>query len=74
MTASTRTEDLLRGLRGLRDRCLALPEVTEHPTHGAPTWFVRRRSFGEFVDPAGHSLDERRVAFWAAGPPGAATS
>jgi hypothetical protein len=39
MTSSTRTEDLLRALR---DRCLALPEVTEGPAHGAPTWFVRR--------------------------------
>ena len=68
MTASTHTEDLLRGLR---DRCLALPEVTEGPTHGAPTWFVRRRSFVKFVDPADHRLDERSVAFWAAAPPGA---
>ena len=25
----------------VRQRCLALPEVTERLSHGAPTWFVR---------------------------------
>lgn len=54
-------------------RCLALPEVTEGLTHGAPTWFVRgRRSFAKFIDPEDHPrLDEPHVAFWAAAPPGA---
>jgi len=28
----------------LRLICLALPEVTERPSHGAPTWFVRGKS------------------------------
>jgi hypothetical protein len=28
----------------LRAICLALPEVTERPSHGAPTWFVRGKS------------------------------
>ncbi|MEJ3651871.1 MmcQ/YjbR family DNA-binding protein [Actinomycetes bacterium KLBMP 9759] len=50
---------------------MALPGVDEGVTHGAPTWFVRRRSFAKFVDPAHHALDERSVAFWAAAPPGA---
>ena len=63
--ASSRIEELLR------ERCLALPEVTEGPTHGAPTWFVRRRSFVKFVDPAEHRVDEPHVALWAAAPPGA---
>lgn len=60
-------------LAGVRERCLALPEVTEGLTHGAPTWFVRgRRSFAKFVDPAEHPrLAEPHVAFWAAAPPGA---
>ncbi|MEJ2865120.1 MmcQ/YjbR family DNA-binding protein [Actinomycetospora flava] len=61
--------DLL--LDGVRAICLALPAVTEAPTHGAPTWFVRRRSFVKFVDPAEHRLDEPHVALWAAAPPGA---
>lgn len=57
----------------MRTRCLALPEVTEGLTHGAPTWFVRRRrSFAEFVDPKEHPrLEEANVALWAAAPPGA---
>jgi hypothetical protein len=63
------TEDLLAGVRRC---CLALPEVTERPTHGAPTWFVRgRRSFAKFVDPRDHRFDEPHVALWMAAPPGA---
>ena len=62
------TEDLLAEVRRL---CMALQEVTEGLTHGAETWFVRRRSFAKFVDPAKHGLDERHVAFWAAAPSGA---
>ncbi|TWF81413.1 YjbR protein [Pseudonocardia hierapolitana] len=60
-------------LSGVRVRCMALPEVTEGLTHGAPTWFVRgRRSFVKFVDPDDHpQLDLPEVAIWAAAPPGA---
>jgi hypothetical protein len=37
------TDDLAGRLRGI---CLALPEVTERPSHGAPTFFVRgQKSF-----------------------------
>jgi len=61
-------ENLLAHVRRI---CLTLPEVTEGLTHGGETWFVRRRSFAKFVDPAKHRLDERHVAFWAAAPPGA---
>jgi hypothetical protein len=33
------------GLFGqVRTICLALPEVTERLSHGAPTWFVRGKS------------------------------
>ena len=28
----------------LREICLALPEVTERPSHGTPTWFVRDKT------------------------------
>jgi hypothetical protein len=60
-------------LAGVRMRCLALPEVTEGLTHGAPTWFVRgRRSFVKFVDPDEHpQLDLPEIAIWVAAPPGA---
>jgi hypothetical protein len=61
--------DLL--LAGVRQRCVALPEVTEGLTHGGETWFVRRRSFAKFVDPVKHRLDEEHIALWAAAPPGA---
>lgn len=36
-------DDLAERMRRI---CLALPEVTERPSHGAPTWFVKgKRSF-----------------------------
>ena len=36
-------DDLLAHLRQI---CMGLPEVTERPSHGAPTWFVRgKKSF-----------------------------
>jgi hypothetical protein len=54
----------------VRDICGALPEVTERPSHGAPTWFVRgKTSFLTFwVD--GHHAD-RFPHLWCAAPPGA---
>ncbi len=52
----------------LRAICLALPEVTERPSHGEPTWFVRGRK--SFVMVADHHHDDR-LALWCAAPPGA---
>ncbi|GAA3230753.1 MmcQ/YjbR family DNA-binding protein [Actinocorallia longicatena] len=55
-------------LENLRSLCLALPEVTERPSHGEPVWFVRgRKAFVMFAD---HHHDDR-LAFWCAAPPGA---
>ncbi|MGH3424906.1 MAG: MmcQ/YjbR family DNA-binding protein [Nocardioidaceae bacterium] len=51
----------------LRELCLALPEVTERPSHGEPTFFVRDRSV--FVMYADHHHDDR-LGFWCAAPPG----
>jgi hypothetical protein len=52
----------------VRRLCLALPEVTERPSHGEPTWFVRdKKTFVMFAD---HHHDDR-TAFWCAAPPGA---
>jgi hypothetical protein len=57
-------------LERLRKICLAFPEVTERPSHGAPTWFVRdRKSFVTFW-PHGHHDDEF-PHLWCAAPPGA---
>jgi hypothetical protein len=48
---------------------MALPEVTERPSHGAPTWFVRgKKTFVMFHDD--HHGDGR-LALWCAAPPGA---
>lgn len=56
-------------LAGVRQRCLALPEVTERLSHGSPTWFVRgKRSFVMFV---GRHHRDPHIAFWAAAPAGA---
>lgn len=52
----------------LRALCLALPEVTERPSHGEPAWFIReRRSFATYAD---HHHDDR-LAVWCAAPEGA---
>ena len=52
----------------VRRICLALPEMTERLSHGAPTWFVRgKKTFVMFHDD--HHGDGR-LALWAAAPPG----
>jgi hypothetical protein len=48
--------------------CLALPEVTERLSHGAPTFFMRgKKTFVMFHDD--HHGDGR-LALWCAAPPG----
>jgi len=54
----------------LRAICLGFPEVTERPSHGAPTWFLRgKRSFVTFWPDGHHDLVFPHL--WCAGPPGA---
>jgi hypothetical protein len=54
----------------LRDICLALPEVTERPSHGAPTWFAGgKKSFATLWADGHH--DNRFPHLWCAGLPGA---
>jgi hypothetical protein len=50
--------------------CLALPEVTERLSHGAPTWFVRSRSAFVTLCADGHH-DHHFPHLWCAGPAGA---
>ena len=51
---------------------MALPEVTERLSHGAPTFFVRdRKTFVTFLDD--HHGDGR-LALWTAAPPGVQAS
>jgi hypothetical protein len=54
----------------LRAICLALPEVTERPSHGAPTWFVRDKSSFATLWADGHH-DNQFPHLWCAAPPGA---
>ena len=64
MAESSPIDDALPRLRAL---CTALPEVTERPSHGEPSWFVRDKKL--FVMTADRHHDDR-VAFWCAAPPG----
>jgi hypothetical protein len=55
-------------LQTVREICLALPEVSERLSHGAPTWFAGKKSMVMFLDD--HHGDGR-LALWVAAPPGA---
>jgi hypothetical protein len=55
-------------LERVREACLALPETSERPSHGAPTFFIRgSRAFVMFMDD--HHRDGR-LALWCAAPEG----
>jgi hypothetical protein len=54
-------------LRQVRELCVALPEVTERLSHGAPTWFAGKKTMVMFLDD--HHGDGR-LALWVAAPPG----
>ena len=52
----------------VRAICVALPEATERPSHGAPTWFVAgKKTFVMFHDD--HHGDGI-LGLWCAAPPG----
>jgi len=54
----------------VRAVCMALPEVTERLSHGAPTWFVRGKSSFVTLWAHGHH-DNDFPHLWCAGLPGA---
>lgn len=57
-----------QALRTVRKLCLAFPETSERPSHGAPTFFVReKRGFATFHND--HHGDGR-LAIWCAAPAG----
>jgi len=60
------TADLAGRLRAI---CLAFPEVTERPSHGAPTWFVRDKSSFVTLWADGHHADQF-PHLWCAAPAG----
>jgi hypothetical protein len=53
----------------VRAICLAYPEVTERPSHGAPTWFVRDRTTFVMLMVDGHHSNTF-PHLWCAAPPG----
>jgi hypothetical protein len=57
-------------LRRVREACTSLPEVTERPSHGTPTFFVRQRPAFVMAWVEGHHED-RFPHLWYAAPPGA---
>jgi hypothetical protein len=64
VSSTASPEDALARVRAI---ALGLPETTERPSHGAPTFFVAgKRSFATFHDD--HHGDGR-LALWCAAPP-----
>ncbi|HEX4829663.1 MAG TPA: MmcQ/YjbR family DNA-binding protein [Trebonia sp.] len=53
----------------VRAICGAFPEVTERPSHGAPTWFVRDKKAFVTLWADGHH-DHRFPHLWCAAAPG----
>jgi hypothetical protein len=54
-------------LAKVRAICVALPEVSERLSHGAPTFFAGKKTMVMFLDD--HHGDGR-LALWVAAPPG----
>ena len=60
--------DLETQLLRVRSICLAMPEVTERPSHSAPSFFIQaKKCFVMFID--NHHGDGNR-GLWCAAPPG----
>ena len=57
-----------RTLDRIRSICLALPETSERPSHGAPTFFVRGKR--AFVMVLTNHHGDGRFAIWCAAPAG----
>jgi hypothetical protein len=53
----------------LREICGSLPQVTERPSHGAPTWFVRDKKSFATLWAHGHH-DDHFPHLWCAALPG----
>lgn len=52
----------------LRKICLAFPETSERPSHGAPTFFVREKR--SFLMVLTNHHGDGRFAIWCAAPDG----
>jgi hypothetical protein len=60
--------DRERVVARIRELCLALPETSERPSHGAPTFFVRAKRAFLMVLTNHHG--DGRFAIWCAAAPG----
>ena len=63
-----RAADRERVLERIRELCIGLPEVSERPSHGAPTFFVREKRSFLMVLTDHHG--DGRFAIWCAAPDG----
>jgi hypothetical protein len=63
----TTEKQMLAALKRVRAAAMALPDVTERLSHGAPTFFAGGKTFVMFHDD--HHGDGR-LALWVAAPPG----
>ena len=61
-------EERERTLERIREICLGLPETSERPSHGAPTFFVRGKRPFTMVLTDHHG--DGRFAIWCAAPDG----
>ena len=57
-----------RTLARVREICLALPEASERPSHGSPTFFVREKR--SFLMVLTNHHGDGRFAIWCAAPAG----
>lgn len=65
MVSAAKREQTLGRIRSI---CLALPETSERPSHGAPTFFVRgKRAFVMVLE---NRHGDGRFAIWCAAPAG----
>lgn len=67
MIAPSTDQSSQRQVERIRRLCLALPETSERPSHGEPTFFVGKRVFVMFAD---NHHGDGRVAVWLPAPPG----
>ena len=65
MTGDAEREQVLAQLREI---CLALPETSERPSHGAPTFFIREKR--SFLMVLTNHHGDGRFAIWCAAPEG----
>jgi hypothetical protein len=67
MSRKTKTNEREEHLSRVRRICLGMPEAAEKLSHGAPTFFARKRVFAMF---ANNHHGDGRIAVWIPAAPG----